>query len=48
MKNISSSDNRINETLAISLKVANHVDYLRIHDVKLHAEALATSNYLDE
>ena len=48
MKNISQSEDRINETLAISLKVANHVNYLRIHDVKLHAEALATSNYIDE
>lgn len=48
IKNISSSENRINETLAISLKVANSVDYLRVHDVKLHAEVLATSNYLDE
>ncbi len=48
MRNISSSENRINETLAISLKVAKHINYLRIHDVKIHSEALATSNYIDE
>jgi 2-amino-4-hydroxy-6-hydroxymethyldihydropteridine diphosphokinase/dihydropteroate synthase len=48
MKNISSSQNRENETLAISLKIAKDVNYLRIHDVKTHCNAIATSNYIDE
>lgn len=35
------SDSRSNHTLGVSLKVANHVNYLRVHDVKLHVEALS-------
>ncbi len=45
MRNIASSENRANETIAISSMVTKNVDYLRVHDVKNHVEILAANEY---
>ena len=44
MKNIA-NNSKIYETLGISLSVAKSVDYLRVHDVKMHCEALSSFCY---
>jgi 2-amino-4-hydroxy-6-hydroxymethyldihydropteridine diphosphokinase/dihydropteroate synthase len=44
MKNIT-HNSKIYETLGISLSVAKSIDYLRVHDVKMHCEALSSFCY---
>jgi len=44
MKNIT-NNSKIYETLGISLSVAKSIDYLRVHDVKMHCEALSSFCY---
>jgi 2-amino-4-hydroxy-6-hydroxymethyldihydropteridine diphosphokinase/dihydropteroate synthase len=45
LKNISNGDDRVYQTLGVSLSVAKSVDYLRIHDVGIHCEALSSFCY---
>lgn len=45
LKNISNVDKKVYQTLGVSLSVAKSVDYLRIHDVKVHCEALSSFCY---
>ena len=39
------NNSKIYETLGISLSVAKSIDYLRVHDVKIHCEALSSFCY---
>jgi 2-amino-4-hydroxy-6-hydroxymethyldihydropteridine diphosphokinase/dihydropteroate synthase len=45
MKNINISGDRSCETIGLSLKVAKDADYLRIHDVESHIEAISSYQF---